>query len=110
MRLYSVRKDGSTLRDHLIVAEESAGEPLFEEPEVPSAGEHLWFWFWDLDAVRGHDMGSPEPLTYTEILAWAGLRRFGPEPWETEALRQMDVAYRIAATPKQKNGKSEKNG
>ena len=108
VRLYSVRENGTTLHDHLVVAEEASGESLFEEPEVPAAGEHLWFWFWDLDAGRGYGMGGAEPLTYTELQAWAGMLRTRPEPWEIEALRRMDVAYRVAAAPKRKNRTDER--
>lgn len=92
MQLYTARKDGSTLKANLQSAEEQTGKRLIDEPEPPLAGQHLWDWFWQLDAARGGGMSGPLPLTFPDIQAWAKLLRLDVEPWEVVALRAMDNA------------------
>lgn len=95
------RQDGSTLRDHLEVAETATGERLIEDPEIPAAGEHLWNWFWELHSGRGGGFG-PSPLSYQELAAWARLTGSEPGPWEVRALRKMDNACLAALAANQK--------
>ena len=94
------RKDGSCLREHLLVAEEATGEHLFDDPEVPPAGEHLWSLFWELHAGRGSNGWTVETLRPADIEAWARLTGICLDPWEARALLRMDQACRAASTAK----------
>lgn len=115
IRLDRPRKDGTTLRDHLLAVEEASGEELFDEPEVPSAAEHLWLWFWDLNGSIGNNGFGATPLTYNEIGHWAKLYHIVPSPWEVQTLRRMDATFRdvvaVRGAPGQAaTGKKDENG
>lgn len=52
-------------------------------------------WFWSLDALRSGQWVeragyAPNPLSWPEIDAWARVNGIRLEPWEAEALKQMD--------------------
>ena len=56
---------------------------------------HLWGWFWTLAARRtSGGMGAPNPITFSEIDAWARLMGVTPRPWEVVVLARMDDAWR----------------
>ncbi len=62
----------------------------------PPAGLHVHQWFVELDAVRTGNGYGANPLTFGEIDAFVRLKGLAPEPWEIEALRQMDVVRVVA--------------
>lgn len=37
---------------------------------VPLCAEHVWDWWWELNARRGPGFDSLAPLTYTEVAHW----------------------------------------
>lgn len=63
-----------------------------EEPEIPPAGFHILEWFWTLDAGRGSNGFGANPISYSDILAWAALSGAEPEPWEVGAIKALDMA------------------
>lgn len=85
-------ENGVSYRDHM----KQARVPV-EDPALPLAGEHLWDWFLELDAGRSSGFGL-NPLSYSEIAAWAALSGAQPSSWEVTALKRMDAA-RLSAKP-----------
>lgn len=65
------------------------------EPEVPEEGEHIWSWFWRLNARRQPGFESTAPLSYEQILYWSGMTRTFVSPEEVEILTAMDDAFVI---------------
>ena len=83
------------------------GEPLIEEPDVPAAGEYLWGLFWDMSLGRGNGGWGPEPLSWADMAAYAGLNGITFNPWESKALRRMDLAF-LGAVADAGKGKKER--
>lgn len=69
----------AALRRHL------AGEPL----RIPEPGRLVWGWFADLSGARSYGFG-PNPISYSDILAYAKLHRWPLEPWHVEVIRSLD--------------------
>lgn len=82
-----------SLRDHLLQIKKSTGfhDPELDPPEIPRGGEHLWAWFWELDAGRTAGFGGLEPLSYPDILAWSQLTGVRLLPIETAILKALDA-------------------
>lgn len=59
---------------------------------------HVWEWFSDLLMTRQTGMAD-NPITYTEIGAYARLTRTVIQPWEARAIVLVYWAFR-QATPK----------
>ena len=58
---------------------------------------YLFNWFLELDAGRGGNGFGLNPLSYTEIQAWAALTRVGLAPWEVETIKRVDsVRIRVS--------------
>ena len=85
----------TTLRTQLEQVEKASGkrDPRLDNPEVPPAGEHLWTWFWDLDAARSISGSGINPIGYGDLDAWARRTGENPSPWEVSVLRDMDKVY-----------------
>jgi len=75
---------------------------MYEEPEIPAAGEHLWRWFWELDSGRGGSGFGPNPIGWTEMKAWAELNGESLTPWEAQALKAIDGAAMAAMAKHEK--------
>jgi hypothetical protein len=59
----------------------------------------VWSWFLELSASRGSNgFGGLDPLSYTEIDAWARLHGVAPTPFEVGVLRRLDQALLKAHT------------
>lgn len=64
---------------------------------MPEVLAYLWDWFLQLDNARGGNGFGLNPISYSEIQAWAQLTRIKPEPWEIEAIKRVDsVRIRVA--------------
>lgn len=103
--------DGAGLRDHIEQLCKQTGKTRKElglsgddddDDDIPQAGRHLWDWFWELHQGRGSNGFSPNPISWTELDAWA--RRFGLDlnPFELCALKSMDRAYLAACAERGK--------
>lgn len=94
------QKDGSSLRSHLESIERQTGrkpKQLAEIPEMPADVGYLWAWFLELDGGRGGNGFGLNPLSYSEIQAWATLMRVKLVPWEVEAIKRIDsVRIRVS--------------
>lgn len=75
---------------------------MVPEPDVPDAGDHLWEWFWSLDAARPSNGFGANPITYSEIEAWARLVDAEPSPDEVRVIKAMDGAM-LAELAKRKD-------
>jgi hypothetical protein len=67
--------------------------PDLDGPSVDPAAMYLYRWWLELHSARGGNGFGPEPISYTELDAWARLTRRSPTAEEVTALRTMDDAY-----------------
>jgi hypothetical protein len=94
-RLSKPGEDGVSLREKLEHIEETTGirDESLNLPPFPSAVQHLWEWFQELQTARtGNGMGM-NPITFSEIHAWMQLTARLVHPWEVRALKELDQAY-----------------
>lgn len=70
--------------------------PHFLGPEIPEIttveGHFLVSWFFELHGARGGTFG-PDPLKWSEILAWSTLTRRELTIWNLTLLRLFDGLY-----------------
>ena len=95
-KLSRKRKDGTTLRDHLLVGYRSSGimpEELAEAPELPELARHSGVWFLELNAARSSNGFGTSPISYGEIMSWKLLVGVELAPWEVKAIREIDRKY-----------------
>lgn len=102
VKLYSTKKDGSRVIDHIQARmDQSLDEEWPEEfplPEPPAALLDVWEWYWDLRSSATVGFAGPQALSYTEIQAWSGLMEIKIHPSKVRFLRMMDSEYlRIVA-------------
>ena len=66
------------------------------EGAPPPEVEHVLAWFVELSGRRTNGM-APNPITFTEIEAWARLTGRCPRPWEVRVITRLDDAVRERA-------------
>lgn len=81
---------------------QQAGAETPEQPTVPQCAQHVWEWWWQLNARRPPGFDSLVPLSYTELLAWLQLTGRYVAPEEIEWLIQMDNAWLVAIAQERK--------
>jgi len=65
-----------------------------EPVELPYCVAYLWQWFQEVSGGRNYTgMGSPLPISFTELKAWSELTMTKPTAWEISALKAIDHAY-----------------
>jgi hypothetical protein len=57
---------------------------------MPLELSHLWDWFVELSAGRGSNGWGPNPISYPDIAAWAGLTGVAIRVSEVRALIWLD--------------------
>ena len=58
-------------------------------------------WFIELCGGRHMGFSGPEPITYSEMLAWSTLTRVRPTAFEVSMLKKLDRVYlEVAANTK----------
>lgn len=72
-----------------------------EAPDVPVAGLRVWGIFLDLTRGRGGGFG-PAPIAYSEIEAYARVRREPIRPFELDMIRALDAAFMEFAAKRSK--------
>jgi hypothetical protein len=94
---------GAPVADHLAVVTKQTGKKITTQaaPDLPTHGYHLWAIFLELHSARGGNGYSPNPIGFSELVAWQQLREWPLDSWEVEAIRQIDAAY-LAAWAKAK--------
>jgi len=88
--------NGTTLREHLEQLERQTGGSLaaLEPPkEFPLPLVPIWSAFVALHSARTAGFSGPNPITYSEILAWKTLTESPLKPWEIEVIKQVDKVY-----------------
>ena len=85
-----------------VVAMRTGKCPVDLEPvEMSECLLYLWQWFQEIADGRGYaGMGSPLPISYTEIKAWSELTRTEPTAWEISALKAIDRIYLMETSKK----------
>ena len=77
------QQDGCTRRQHLETAKKCGAKcPDLDQPEVPIQVKYLEYWYCDAR--------TKEPITWTELKAWAELTNRTPNAWEYSTLRAID--------------------
>jgi hypothetical protein len=69
--------------------------------EPPSAGWHLWEWFWT--QLHPRRRSGPEALSWGELDSWSRMIGIRIEPEEAQMLMAMDDAYLRETREEQKN-------
>jgi hypothetical protein len=72
---------------------QQAGAQTPEQPTVPICGQHIWDWWWELNARRPPGFDSLAPLSYTEILSWIFLTGKALKYTDIGLLIEMDNAW-----------------
>ena len=62
-------------------------------PGIPVGGALVWRWFLDLNRTRSSSGFAPNPLTYSEIEAYARLYRWPLEPRHVDMIMAMDRVW-----------------
>lgn len=60
--------------------------------DLPDGYEYIVEWLFEVGPVMAGGYG-PTVLTFTEIAAWAALRKITLTDWDAAALRQTSTAY-----------------
>lgn len=81
---------------------------IYPEAYCPPRFAHVWDWFaedfWKGYASNGY---SAIPISYSEIAAWAGLKRRNVSPYEAKLLRDICLEYRISSDRKRPRHKEK---
>jgi hypothetical protein len=72
--------------------ERVTGKPAGDEAVLPREAQHLWGAFMELSRTRTVSMAL-SAITYAEIAAWCGLKQEDLDPWEVEAIRDVDEIF-----------------
>lgn len=81
------------MRQHLESAERQTGKRYEElHKRCPPPMAYVWHWFRELHGRRQYGM-TAQPLTYSEVDAWARLRSTAPTPDEVATLMALDDVY-----------------
>ena len=112
-------KNGSTKRQSLMqviqttpetsAAHQSALEELSHEPELPFYLQHIWDWFWELNARRTSGGYSQNPITWSDFGYWNSLKQYNVQPIEIEILEILDRLYLKYIHKKSDKGKTDGN-
>lgn len=112
LALFAQRRDGTVMMDHCRAVVEQTGlwPNDFPPPIVPPALMPVWDWYWELRRAAGTGRDGPEPLKFSEMLAWSRLKRKKLSQAELHWLTALDAAYlnnirRTTARPKRATGK-----
>lgn len=99
------QEDGHTLREHLVAAWKQSGikpQELKAVPVLPDLVAYLWSYYLKLHSRRVNYGWGHVPLSYLEVEAWARLNKLVLDPWELDAILEIDDAYiaSVAKAPK----------
>lgn len=91
-----VRKDKTTLRDHLQTAANqgsvSARLQLIP-PEVSDLAQTVVGLYYDIAGIRGSTGFGPQPIQYQHILQYQQLRGVIMHQWQIDILLDVEMAY-----------------
>ena len=96
------QKDGSTLRDNLLVVQRNTGKRhplLVASDSQPTALEYLLEVFFELCGVRRSSTVGVEPIGFDQVYFWQLASGFRLHNWERKALMSADAVWRRAQHP-----------
>jgi len=64
-----------------------------ESPPFPTLVSHIWSAFIALSSARTNGYNGPNPLTYTDIKAWAELTNSYVSSRDVEAIKLLDTVF-----------------
>jgi hypothetical protein len=67
------------------------------DPDIPTAGAHLWGWFWDAHKGRQEGMSGWQRIPASEWTDWQAIAGVIVRLEEWQILRDMDAAFVTAA-------------
>jgi hypothetical protein len=73
------------------------GKAAPKAPVLPPEAVHVWNAFVQLSSARTSNGFGPDPVTFTEVAAYVDLTGDVLDPWEIEAIREMDHAFLVSA-------------
>ena len=89
--LYKQDKQGVPLIDHLRhAARQGLKSPLLTPLPLPQLACRTWEWFLELSKLRDRESGS---LSWSDVQAWAHLRKQAPRQYELQWILELDVLY-----------------
>lgn len=91
---------GSSVGAHYAAVARATGK-VITAPELPAALRYLWNIFAMLHRCRGGNGFGPNPIAWSEVLAYCQLTRLSLTAWELEAIRLLDDAYLSASAEQQ---------
>jgi hypothetical protein len=62
-------------------------------PALPRGFAYLWTWFLELHAARGSSGIAHNPISFSDLLAWARLTGRRPMAWDVAVLRRIDGVF-----------------
>lgn len=80
------------MHDHLASVARQLGRPMPVPPPLPPEVRHLWQTFLELHRTRPSGFGA-SAIPYAEIDAWSRLKRLPLDPWEVDAVVELDAAW-----------------
>lgn len=98
-------KDGASRRQHFEAVQKQTGKKPREldGPTIPPGCDLVWQTFLRLSGRRGAtDMGTPLPVTYTEVLNFSRLTYTSLRPDEVESIMDLDDLWREVVAASQK--------
>lgn len=93
--LGKTNSQGVTVRALLEDVERTTGRrpPELEMPEINPYSLYIWDIFMDIHSGRTYGMAGPNPLTWTDILAWCNLNETMLSAWEVGVVKALDLAW-----------------
>lgn len=88
-------KKGVSNRDHLLQVRKVTGRAPSDlhGPPMPERLKHIWEMFLELHGGRSYNSGGPNPLSWSDLHAWASLTNTDLKPWEVHAIKALDSAW-----------------
>lgn len=87
---------GITRREHLEQVKKATKrdpEGLENPHEFPKLLNLVWSFFIQLSQSRTAGFSGPNPITYTEIQAWANLTQTRLNPYDVGIIKRLDSIY-----------------
>ena len=84
---------GASLGDHYAAVARETGKEVAPAPVLPAALSYLWNHFAMLHRTRGSNGFGPNPISWSEMKAYVEMTGSRLEPWEVEAIRQLDEEF-----------------
>lgn len=98
-RMEAVGTGGATVADHVAAARRQRGKKakVDRPPPLPWVAQGAWVAFVDLSSARQIGFGMPQPVAYSEILAYQEATSIRLLPWEVDLIRRVDAEYMAAS-------------